>query len=243
MYHRRMPERATASSTHAVFERLLAGIVTGRYPAERNLPSERDLARTLGASRPTLREATRRLAEWRLIEVRHGSGVTVRPPSQWSFDVLPAYLRFGGTALGPEGLARILVDLLAMRRALIVDLYELTAGRVRKGALAEVRRTVDRAWAARDELGRFLREDFEIQRNLLHAADFLPPLWLLNSIAEPYFSLAEMLAGTAPLPADYVRVYERALDAVERGNGKAAARIMDGYFVAYDKKLREAMGL
>ncbi len=237
-----MAERATASSVDSVFERLLAGIVTGRYPAERNLPSERDLARTLGASRPTLREATRRLAEWRLIEVRHGSGVTVRPPSQWSFDVLPAYLRFGGTALGPAGLARILGDLLAMRRALIVDLYELTAGRVRGDALVEVRRTVDRAWAARDELGRFLREDFEIQRSLLRAADFLPPLWLLNSIAEPYFSLASMLAGTAPLPDDYLRVYQRALDAVEHDDGKRAARIMTRYFVDYDKRLRDAMG-
>ena len=41
-----------------------------------------------------------------------------------------------------------------MRRALIVDLYELTAGRVRRDGLVEVRRTVDRAWAARDDLGR-----------------------------------------------------------------------------------------
>jgi DNA-binding FadR family transcriptional regulator len=234
---------ATASPVNSVFERLLAGIVTGRYPAERHLPSERDLARTLGASRPTLREATRRLAEWRLIEVRHGSGVMVRPPFEWSFDVLPAYLRFGGTALGPQGLARILVDMLAMRRALITDLWELTAGRVRKGELAEVRLTVERAWNVRGELSRFLREDFEIQRGLLRATSFLPPLWLLNGIADPYFSLAEMLAGTAPVPDDYLRVYERALDAVERGNGKAAARIMDAYFVAYDRRLREAMGL
>ena len=238
-----MPERASASSVQSVFERLLAGIVTGRYPAGRNLPSERELARTVGASRPTLREATGRLAEWRLIEVRHGSGVLVRPPSEWSFDVLPAYLRFGGTALGPAGLARILVDLLAMRRALIVDLYELTAGRVPRGGLDGVRRTVERAWAARDHLGQFLREDFEIQRALLRAADFLPPLWLLNSIADPYFSLAEMLAGTAPLPAEYRRVYERALDAVDRGNGRAAARVMDGYFESYDKKLRAALGV
>src|SRR5579884_3768504 len=125
----------TASPVQSVFERLLAGIVTGRYPAACRLPAERELARTLGASRPTLREATRRLAEWRLIDVRHGSGVMVRDPSEWSFDVLPAYLRFGGTALGPQGLGRILSDLLTMRRALIVDLWELTAGRVKAAEL------------------------------------------------------------------------------------------------------------
>lgn len=232
-----------SSSVENVFERLLAGIVTGRYPPSRDLPSERDLARALGASRPTLREATRRLAEWRLIEVRRGSGVMVRDPAYWSFDVLPAYLRFGGTALGPEGLARILTDMLTMRRALIVDLWELTAGRVRRGALADVRRAVDRAWSARGDLASFLREDFEIQRALLLATDFLPPLWMLNSIADAYFTLAEMLAGTAPLPADYLRVYRRALDAVEDGNGRLAARIMDRYFIGYDKSMREAMGI
>ncbi len=237
-----MAERAAASSL-SVFERLLAGIVTGRYPAARHLPSERELARSLGASRPTLREAMRRLAEWRLIDVRHGSGVLVRAPGDWAFDVLPAYLRFGGTTLGPKGLARILVDLLTMRRALIVDLYELTAGRVRPGGLDGLRRTVDRAWAARGDLPVFLREDFEISRGLLYTAEFLPPLWLLNSIAEPYFSLAEMLAGTAPLPPDYVRVHGRAFDAVERGDGRAAARLMDRYFEGYDRRMRDALGI
>lgn len=47
----------------AVFEKLLADIVRGVHPAGTRLPAERELARQLGASRPTLREALRRLGE------------------------------------------------------------------------------------------------------------------------------------------------------------------------------------
>ena len=57
----------------AVFEKLLADIVRGLHPTGTRLPAERELARQLGASRPTLREALRRLGEWKLVEPRRGA--------------------------------------------------------------------------------------------------------------------------------------------------------------------------
>src|SRR5215468_7523027 len=96
-----MAERAKAHPTPslaAVFERLVGDIVSATYPPGARLPAERDLARNLGASRPTLREALRRLGEWGLIEARRGSGVVVRGLRDWSFDVLPTYIRRGDPA-------------------------------------------------------------------------------------------------------------------------------------------------
>ena len=46
------------------------------------LPGEADLARQLGISRPTLREATRILARDGLLDVRHGVGTFVTDPSK-----------------------------------------------------------------------------------------------------------------------------------------------------------------
>ena len=76
-----------------VFEELISQIVSGKYKPGTRLPPERDLARMMGASRPTLREALRRLGEWRLIETRRSSGLVVRPMRDWQFDVLhqPAF--------------------------------------------------------------------------------------------------------------------------------------------------------
>ena len=84
----------TGTAIENVFETLLADIVRGTYVAGSRLPAERELARILGASRPTLREALRRLGEYNLVEPRRGSGVVVRPWREWSLEVLPGYLRY-----------------------------------------------------------------------------------------------------------------------------------------------------
>jgi GntR family transcriptional repressor for pyruvate dehydrogenase complex len=52
-------------------------LVRGRYQPGDRLPPERELATGLGLSRPTLREAIRRLTEAGLLESRRGSGTYV----------------------------------------------------------------------------------------------------------------------------------------------------------------------
>ena len=56
-----LPKPTEVTAIDAVFETLLKDIVGGAYPSGTRLPAERELARQLGASRPTLREALRRL--------------------------------------------------------------------------------------------------------------------------------------------------------------------------------------
>src|SRR5665647_1292689 len=99
-----------------VFEKLLSDIVSGSYPAGSRLPAERELSRQLGASRPTLREALRRLGEWNLVEPRRGSGIVIRPYRDWSIEVIAAYLRYGKPTAGQPSIGRILIDMFAMRR-------------------------------------------------------------------------------------------------------------------------------
>ena len=50
-------------------------------PGDR-LPSEPELARRFGVTRPTVRQATRLLADQRLVEARRGSGTFVREPGK-----------------------------------------------------------------------------------------------------------------------------------------------------------------
>src|SRR6266508_1601425 len=143
------PKDAATTSAN-VFEALLSDIVRGNYGPGARLPSERELSKTLGASRPTLREALRRLGEWGLIQVKRGSGVVVRPRRDWTLDVLPAYLRMGAPAEGPAALATLLKDLLGIRRAMFVEVLRMVGGRLTgKNLLAGARAHAISAWDAR----------------------------------------------------------------------------------------------
>ena len=63
-----------------VSDELGAAILSGRYPAGRRLPAERELAETFNVSRPTIREAVIALELQKLVEVRVGAGVFVLEP-------------------------------------------------------------------------------------------------------------------------------------------------------------------
>src|SRR5687767_592036 len=156
-----------ATAIDTVFDSLLADIVRGAFSPGTRLPAERELARQLGASRPTLREALRRLGEWNLVEPRRGSGVVVRPMHEWSIEVLPAYLRWGRPGPGQPTIARMLVDLLALRRALFIDVIRLVAVRIQPGGTVTARAALDRAWSLRDQGHAFQREDFQVIRNVV----------------------------------------------------------------------------
>lgn len=57
-------------------------IRSGEYPAGARLPPERDLAKQLGVSRPSVREALIALEVEGLVEVRIGSGIYVQAPTE-----------------------------------------------------------------------------------------------------------------------------------------------------------------
>ena len=58
--------------------RLITAILDGHFPIGESLPPERELAKQLGVTRPTLREALQRMARDGWIEIRHGRPTRVR---------------------------------------------------------------------------------------------------------------------------------------------------------------------
>lgn len=59
-------------------KQLLAAILDGSFPIGSPLPSERELAQSLGITRPTLREALQRLARDGWIQIRQGKSTIVQ---------------------------------------------------------------------------------------------------------------------------------------------------------------------
>src|SRR5512132_3028456 len=65
-----------------IAEQIRALIQSGEFRAGSRLPPERDLARELGVSRPSVREALIALEVEGLVEVRIGSGIYVLGPAK-----------------------------------------------------------------------------------------------------------------------------------------------------------------
>lgn len=236
------PDPSSPTAIDAVFEKLLSDIVAGTYPAGSRLPAERELSRQLGASRPTLREALRRLGEWNLVEPRRGSGVVVRPYRDWSIEVLAAYLRYGKPEAGQPAIGRILLDMLAIRRALVLEVIKLTSTRIPKGGTSPARSAMARAWSLRDTPS-YAREDFEVMRQITEAARFTPGLWLLNRISQLWLDAASELRFAVRPPDDYVAVHTKFFDLIEAGMPEAAHALMSEYLERHDAILSKALAV
>ena len=78
-----LQQMSTTRLSDEVAERIRSLIITEDIAAGARLPSERDLAERVGASRPTVSQALRSLSLMGLVEIRRGSGAYVvrRPES------------------------------------------------------------------------------------------------------------------------------------------------------------------
>lgn len=227
--------------TSSVFEQIVRDIVAGVYAPGSRLPAERELAQKLGASRPTLREALRRLGEWGLIATKPSSGVVVCEARDWSFDVLPALIAYGVAKEGLRWLARLVKDLLDLRKVVVVEVLRLVASRIPRGSLDKARAAAARAFGARRDASVFHREDFEFIREIVSAAEFTPGLLMLNSLGRTYLALARTMTSAAAIPDDYLVSYEIVLAALEKNDGDKAAAAMAAYLDSHDGKVVTAL--
>jgi DNA-binding FadR family transcriptional regulator len=236
------PNNTTAIDT--VFEKLLSDIVSGVHAAGSRLPAERELSRQLGASRPTLREALRRLGEWNLVEPRRGSGVVVRQYRDWSVEVMAAYLKYGKPEANQPTIARMvldmLLDMLGVRRGIVLECIRMCCGRIPKGGTANARAAMARAWSLRDTPA-YAREDYEVMRAIAEAARFTPGLWLLNRLAKLWDQAAKVVSFAIRPPDDYVATYSKFFDLVEQNEADAAIKLMGDYLSRHDALLEKAL--
>lgn len=240
--HLPVPE-VPLTATETVFEKLLADIVGGTYPAGARLPAERDLAKQLGASRPTLREALRRLGEWNLVKPRRGSGIAVQDVGDWMIEVLPSYLRYAEP--GPEAPSTPIMvkDLLQLRRSLMREILSMVADRIRPEAATTARETARDAWAQRAAGANSATADLDVLRSIVRSAKCLPALWMLNQMSSIYNDLAKSLGTVLSPPESYLAAWDGVLDALEQQQSDEAIALMNQYLQGHDERLMALLEL
>jgi DNA-binding FadR family transcriptional regulator len=107
-------------------------ITRGEFKPGERLPAERDLARQLGVSRPSVREALIALEVEGWVEVRTGSGIYVQPPQQRG-----APARAASTP-APEGGDWGPLQLMQARELVEAEVAALAARHARKAQVAAI---------------------------------------------------------------------------------------------------------
>ena len=150
-----------AAADHAV-DYIRRRIVDGVFAPGQRLPPERDLAREIGLSRPSLRAALRSLAAMGVIETRHGSGsfITDGPPRLNSapLDLLTTI----------HGVTRD--QLVEARRVLETSAAALAAQQATPEQIANIADEVSGMFAAVDDARTFTVHDVRFHRSLARAS-------------------------------------------------------------------------
>lgn len=128
------PIARAGTVSDAVFARLIEEILSGRWPADRPAPSERELALALQVNRHSVREALKRLQQAGLVQIGQGGKTLVLDwRSNAGLDMLAAL-----TATGVVPVVAAVLDTAVMRRTVGTHAARLCALRADEQQLAQV---------------------------------------------------------------------------------------------------------
>ena len=132
------PKPVAQSLPNQVAALIMQRVASGELASGHKLPSQRQLAQSMGVGLAVVREAVKRLEALNVLDATHGSGTVVRP-FQW----MPLIY---DQSLFTLAMKRIGIrDLWETRRLLEAQIARLAAERARKENLAEIRAVLERA--------------------------------------------------------------------------------------------------
>src|SRR5919198_114925 len=198
------------------------------------LPSEGQLAESLGVSRLTVREATRTLEARGLVEISKGRRPRVAAPNSALVG------DFFQTAVRRD--PRALLDLLEVRRALEVHIAALAARRATAGDVADMEMSIRAMRAADHDPEAFHAADVRFHENLAAASGNRLLVFLIEALAEPLrASRLRSFDGHRARGGgidDVIQQHQTILDAVKARNPKAAAAAMREHLEQTERDLR-----
>ena len=198
--------------------RLIRAILDGQFPIDSNLPSERELAVSLGVTRPTLRETLQRLGRDGWLEIRQGKPTRVR--NYWAEGNLGV---LGAIAQNPGSLpAGFPANVLAIRTLLAPDYTRLAVER----AAGQVVELLLPFQALEDEAQVFTDWDWRLQIELTLLSGNPVFTLIYNGFAGLYQVLGVAYFTRADYRALSQQFYRDLLACAEAGDGPAAEQLV-----------------
>ncbi|HZV73591.1 MAG TPA: GntR family transcriptional regulator [Conexibacter sp.] len=222
-----------ASVPDQVFGRLCEAILAGRYAPGERLPTQRALAADLQVNIATVREAVKRLEQLRLVEVRHGDAMRVRDWRQsGGLDAL---------ALLTSVDADVVRSLFESRRLLLSEAARLAAQRRSEEQAATIAELARAIATAGDDHGALLA-DWHFMAAVVDAAGNIVFQLIMNSVRELYLPRIGAFGGIVAHRDEWSPTYLRAADAIDAGDGAAAAAAVAELALAQERAMTGGAG-
>ncbi|WP_323764834.1 FadR/GntR family transcriptional regulator [Marinovum sp.] len=201
-------------------------ILSGELTADDRLPSEQDLAETFAVSRPTVREALKRLAAQSLIRTERGAfgGAFVR---RLSYDEAQAQHASTSTLLLSINEVDFAVACEA-RYALETSVTTLACARRSTEDLQAMRAEIARQGQAGLSDEDFCASDVALHRRLVDAAGNPILSYQLAGAVEAMQPLMNMITFSARSRSEIVNLHSRLTDAIEARDPAAANAALTG---------------
>ncbi len=210
-----------------IVEQLRSLILTGQYRAGAKLPPERELAKTLGVNRASLREALKKLEHMGLVRIRQGDGTRVENFMETAGLELVTHLVPLARSAQPD----IIRDALEFRSLVAREVARLAAARMAPGDLDKLAAIARRAAAPDLAPAEVFAQDFELYMALTAMARNRIIGLLVNTVREAIKSYTGILMYVIVSP-EFVREHHvRLLAALDQGDAEAAVAAVDEYMV------------
>jgi len=230
-----MTEPKPADSASQVVAHVRRLIDRGALLPGARLPPERDLARQVGVSRPTVRAGLRTLAALGVVRSRRGSGT---------------YIPVGPPTLGVEALSFLAAlhkftvdDVYEARRILEVGAAGLAAERGTPDQMATLADEVAGLFASLTDRQVFLVHDINFHRSVAAASGNPIVASLVEMVASLYYERRRATAERATDRdlRDAADAHRRIYQAIRGRDGEAARRAMNDHLLrAWSYQAREA---
>ena len=232
-----------ASISKQIAEQLRAAIVDGRFKIGERLPTEDELAQRYGVSRPSVREALKRLAAQNLVRARRG-------PTGGNFVVKPS---FSDLAESLSGAATLLVgmgaldieEIIEARRALQGSCMSLAVSHAQAEHIEHLEVTLARQQDPDISDEAFCQADVAFHRALVDATDNGMLRFVMYTIIEALIPVTNMVVTVVRERSDIISLHRQMLDHLKLGNAAELQASMDellDYLLGKFEQASEARG-
>ena len=214
-----------ASISRQIAEQLRTAIVEGQFKIGERLPTEDELAQRYGVSRPSVREALKRLAAQNLVRARRG-------PTGGNFVVQPSYSELAESLSGAATLlvgmgALDIEEIIEARRTLQGSCVDLAVQNANDKHLEDLETALERQQDPEISDEGFCQADVAFHRALVDATDNGMLRFVMYTVIEALIPVTNMVVTVVRERDDITSLHRRMIDQLRAGDTAALKTSMD----------------